>query len=194
MSKQMTKAEFVAYMIEQSVRHMAALSATTEIKTFLGGKATAAKYGGKVIKKAKVTFNHSIEYEKAVKNKMVKFGLDPETFRAEEHLYIRRILTSDGKLSSMGYHKDDENKPLMERRLYLVTYIMQGCVKSNYEYADAHGNALNSASVHQDLYQHKNNKQADVGLLNTSEQVMYRAYSLDSVKALSFEGEQIVIV
>ena len=82
----------------------------------------------------------------------------------------------------------------MERRLYLVTYIMQGCVRSNYEYADAQGNPLNSASVHQDLYQHKNNKQADAGLVNANEQVMYRAYSLDSVKALSFEGEQITII
>jgi hypothetical protein len=192
---QMSVIDFVTFMCTKTNRHMAALTAETCIdnKQMQGGKKTAEKYGGYVTKLSRITFNHSIDYQKAVENRLKKFDLDPEAFVAEEHLFARRA-TFNGKLTSMAYHKDDAAKLPSERRWYLVTYIMDGIVKSKYEYTDANGNQVDAAVLHADLYDKRSKKQIDAGLIDMSQQVIYRNYSVNNLKNVKFDGLDIDII
>jgi len=192
---QMTRQEFLTLMLGQTHRQMAYMKTKTMLKKeqMKGGKATAAKYGGFVTKNASITFNHGINYENAVKRKLIAFELNPEAFVAEEHPFIKRALYN-GKLTSMGFHKADEQLPLMERRWYVVTYIMNGCVKSVYDYVDANGVAVDGNTIHADLYDHKSKKQADAGLVNIEDQVMYRNYSINSVVVIHIDKMEITLI
>jgi hypothetical protein len=191
----MSVMDFVYFMLNQHHRHMAGLTAETCIdnKQMKGGKSTAEKYGGYVTKLSRITWNHSIDYQKAVENKLKKFELDPTKFLAEEHLFAIRAI-SNGKPTSMAYHKDDAAKLPSERRWYLVTYVMDGIVKSNYEYTDAKGNKIDAAVLHSDLYDKRSRKQIDAGLIDMSQQVIYRNYSVNSLKNVRIEGYDIDIV
>jgi len=73
---QMSVIDFVTFMCTKTNRHMAALTAETCIdnKQMQGGKKTAEKYGGYVTKLSRITFNHSIDYQKAVENGYVKLS------------------------------------------------------------------------------------------------------------------------
>lgn len=192
---EMSRMQFLAMMLTMTHRHMAALTANTKMDKaqMKGGKVTAAKYGGFVTKMARITWNHSVDYLKAVKAKLEKFGLDPEGFLASEHKFVRRALFN-GKLTTMGYHKDDAHLPVEERRWYLIAYVMNGCVKSEYSYTDANGNAVDKASFHADLYDVRSKKQIDAGLVNLDQQVMYRNYSLENVLQVNMEGMEITLV
>lgn len=187
----MSKADFVVFMANHAEKPFAAIEAETKIDRFKGGKATAAKYGGYVIKRSVVTFKASVEYEEAVKNIMKKFGLNPEAFVAEEHKYATRYL-ADGKLSSVAYHKDDADKDMSERRNYLVTYVMKGCVKTKYTYTDANGIERNADEVNADLYDNTSKKQEAVGL-DAEKQLIYRNYSISSIKRVMMYGYEIEI-
>jgi hypothetical protein len=191
----MSVMEFVMFMLRFNHRHMAAMTAATclDNKNMKGGKATAAKYGGYIDKVATITFNHAIDYQKAVENRLKRFDQDPEKFLAEEHKYARRAL-HEGKLTSMAYHKDDAHLVPSERRWYLVTYVMDGVVKSKYSYTDANGNPLEPSQVHADLYEKSSKKQAEAGLVNIEDQVMYRNYSVHNLKNVKFEGYDIDIL
>lgn len=192
---QMSVVDFVLFMLRHTHRHMAALTSETclDNKNMKGGKATAEKYGGYVTKLSRITWNHSIDYEKAVKNKLEKFGLNPDNFLAEEHKFAKRA-TFEGKLTSMAYHKADENLPISERRWYLVAYVMDGVVKSKYEYTDANGNPVEPHIIHADLYDKTSKKQADAGLTDIDQQVLYRNYSVENLRNLKFEGYDIDII
>ncbi len=192
---QMSVMDFVLFMLGYTHRHMAGLTAATCIDAaqMKGGKKTAAKYGGYVNKLATLTWNHAVDYQKAVENKLKKFDLDPERFLAEEHLFARRA-TLNGKLTSMAYHKDDAAKLPSERRWYLVTYIMDGVVKSRYSYTDANGNNVDAAVLHADLYDKRSRKQMDAGLTSIDMQVIYRNYSVNNLKNIKFEGYDIDII
>lgn len=192
---EMTRMQFLTFMLGMTHRHMAALEATTKMDKaqMKGGKSTAAKYGGFVMKHAKITWNHGVDYLKAVKAKLEKFGLDPEAFLASEHLFIRRAL-HDGKLTTMGYHKADIDLPIEERRWYLIAYVMNGVVKSQYDYTDANGNEVDKQSFHADLYDVKSKKQSDAGLDTLDKQVLYRNYSLNSIDRVMFDGYDITLV
>jgi hypothetical protein len=192
---QMSVLDFVLFMLRFTHRHMAGLTAETCLDNaqMKGGKATAAKYGGYVTKLSRITWNHSVDYENAVKNKLVKFGLDPEAFIAGEHRFAKRALC-DGKLTTMAYHKDDEHLPISERRWYLVAYIMDGIVKSKYAYTDANGNEVDADTLHADLYDKRSRKQADAGLTEIEQQVIYRNYSVENLRNIRFEGYDIDIV
>lgn len=193
---QFSPIDFVEFMRKFSHRHMAYLTAETCIdnKQMKGGKVTAAKYGGHVTKVASMTWNHAIDYQKAVENKLKKFDLDPTTFLAEEHRFIIRELTDDGKPSSVGYHKEDKDLPRSERRWYLIAYIMDGIVASKYAYTDANGCDVLSATIHADLYDKKSKKQADAGLVDIEQQVIYRNYSVLNLKNVRFDGYDIDII
>lgn len=192
---QMSRIEFVMFMLGFTHRHMAALEATTKMdkSQMKGGKVTASKYGGFVIKNAKITWNHGVDYLKAVKAKLEKFGLDPEAFLASEHKFVRRAL-KDGKLTTMGYHKEDEELPISARRWYLITYVMNGVVKSSYDYTDANGNPVDKQSFHADLYPVTSKKQADAGLDTIDKQVLYRNYGINSINKVMFDGYEITLV
>lgn len=193
---QFSPIDFVEFMRKFSHRHMAFLTAETCIdnKQMKGGKVTAAKYGGHVTKVASMTWNHAIDYQKAVENKLKKFDLDPTTFLAEEHKFIIRELTDDGKPSSVGYHKDDKDLPRSQRRWYLIAYIMDGIVKSKYDYKDAKGCHVEPSVLHADLYDKRSKKQADVGLVDIEQQVIYRNYSVLNLKNVRFDGYDIDII
>ena len=192
---QMSVVDFVLFMLQYTHRHMAGLTAETclDNKQMKGGKTTAAKYGGYVTKLARITWNHSIDYQKAVENKLAKFGLDPDAFLAGEHLFARRA-TLNGKLTSMAYHKDDAHLLPSERRWYLVTYVMDGIVKSKYQYTDANGNEVDAATLHADLYDKRSRKQIEAGLTTMDMQVIYRNYSVENLRNVKFEGYDIDIV
>lgn len=193
---QFSPIEFVDFMRNFSHRHMAYLTAETciEAAQMKGGKATAAKYGGHVTKVASMTWNHAVDYQKAVENKLKKFDLDPTAFLAEEHRFIIRELTDDGKPSSVGYHKDDKDLPRSQRRWYLITYIMDGIVKSKYAYTDANNAQVDPATLHADLYDKTSRKQADAGLTSIEQQVIYRNYSVLNLKNVRFDGYDIDII
>lgn len=193
---QFTPIEFVEFMRKFSHRHMAYLTAETciEAAQMKGGKATAAKYGGSVTKVASMTWNHAIDYQKAVENKLRKFDLDPTAFLAEEHRFIIRELTDDGKPSSVGYHKADKHLPRNERRWYLIAYIMDGIVKSKYAYTDANGNDVQPSVLHADLHTKDSKKQADAGLVTIDMQVIYRNYSVLNLHNVRFDGYDIDII
>ena len=190
----MSVLDFVMFMLRHTHRHMSAMTADTCIdnKQMVGGKKTAAKYGGYVNKLATITWNHAVDYQKAVENKLKKFDLNPEAFLAEEHRYAKRAICG-GKLTSMAYHKDDEILPISERRWYLVTYVMNGIVKSKYQYTDANGNEVDAAVLHADLSDKRSKKQVDAGLVDIEQQVIYRNYSVGNLKNLKFEGYDIEI-
>lgn len=192
---QMSVIDFVAFMCTKTNRHMGAATTKTckDNKDMRGGKKTAEKYGGHVTKISRLTFNHSIDYQKAVENRLKKFDLNPEAFLAEEHKFAKRALYN-GKLTSMAYHKDDENKVPSERRWYLVMYIMDGIVKSKYEYTDAFGNVVDPNIIHADLYDKTSKKQADAGLTDIKDQVMYRQYSVENLVNVKFDGLDIDII
>lgn len=189
----LSRMEFVKFMLQFSHRHMAALTAETCIDNaqMVGGKSTAAKYGGFVTKVASLTWNHAVDYQKAVENKLKKFELDPTAFLAEEHRFAKRALTADGKLSSLSYHKDDAEKPEEDRRWYLVAYIMDGIVKSKYAYTDAKGCHVDPAVLHADLRDKRSRKQADAGLVDIEQQVIYRNYSVLNLHNVKFDGYDI---
>ena len=191
----LTRMELLTMLLGLTHKHFAAMIATTQIDRtqMKGGKATAAKYGGHVMKTAAITFLESVDYEKAVRNKLEKFDLAPEKFLAEEHKYARRAL-HNGKLTSVAYHKDDVALPIADRRWYLVTYIMNGVVASKYAYTDANGNPVDAEVLHADLYDKSSKKQAEAGLTNIEEQVIYRNYSLNSIDKISFEGNEITLI
>ena len=191
----MTHEEFIMFMLGQTVRHMAGLTSDTLIKKeqMKGGKTTAAKYGGHVRKVATLTWNHAVDYQKAVENKLKKFELNPEAFVAEEHLFARRA-TLNGKLTSLAYHKEDADLPILDRRWYLVTYVMDGVVKSRYAYTDANGAPVDPATIHADLYDKSSRKQADAGLTSIDMQVIYRNYAVKSLKNVRFEGYDITLI
>lgn len=193
---QFSPIDFVEFMRKFSHRHMAYLTAQTciEAAQMKGGKVTAAKYGGSVTKVASMTWNHAIDYQKAVENKLKKFDLDPTTFLAEEHRFIIRELTDDGKPSSVGYHKEDKELPRSQRRWYLIAYIMDGIVASKYAYTDANGCDVLPATIHADLYDKKSRKQADAGLVDIEQQVIYRNYSVINLKNVRFDGYDIDII
>ena len=190
----MNREEFVNFMLGHTHRHMAGLTADTliEKEQLRGGKKTAAKYGGYVKKNAKLTWNHGVDYQKAVENKLKKFDLNPEAFLSEEHRYARRALLNN-KLTSMAYHKADADLPLADRRWYLVTYIMDGVVKSRYGYTDANGNVVEPDTLHAELYDKISTKQANAGLTTIDMQVIYRNYSINSLTKISFEGYDITL-
>jgi hypothetical protein len=192
---QMPIIDFVAFMCTKVNRHMGAakVKVCKDAKDMRGGKKTAEKYGGHVIKVSQLTFNHSINYQIAVENRLKKFNLNPEAFLAEEHKFAKRALYN-GKLTSMAYHKDDENKVPSERRWYLVMYIMDGVVKSKYEYTDAFGNVVDPNIIHADLYDKTSKKQADAGLVNPKDQVQYRQYAVENLINIKFDGLDIDII
>ena len=191
----MTHADFVLFMLGHTNRHMAGLTSETLIKKeqMKGGKATAEKYGGHVRKVATLTWNHAVDYQRAVENKLAKFDLDPEAFIAGEHLFARRA-TLNGKLTSMAYHKEDADLPILDRRWYLITYVMDGVVKSRYAYTDANGAPVDPATIHADLYDKGSRKQADAGLTSIDMQVIYRNYSVKSLRNVRFEGYDITLI
>lgn len=191
----LTRMELLTMLLGLTHKHFAAMTATTKIgkEQMKGGKATAAKYGGYVMKTAAITFLESVDYEKAVRNKLEKFDLDPEKFLADEHKFARRAL-HNGKLTSVAYHKDDAALPIADRRWYLVTYIMQGVVASKYAYTDANGNPVDAEVLHADLYDKGSKKQAEAGLTDPENQVWYRNYSLNSIDKISFEGNEITLI
>lgn len=186
--------DFVRFMCGQTHKHFAALTAETIIDAaqMKGGKVTAAKYGGYVTKLARITWHESIDYQKAVEAKLRKFDLDPTAFLAQEHKYAKRALFN-GKLTSMAFHKADENLPIDARRWYIVTYVMDGIVKSTYDYKNAFGAAVLPAAIHADLYPKGSKKQADAGLVNIADQVIYRNYGIGSLHQVSVEGMQIAL-
>lgn len=189
----LSRMEFVRFMMLHSHRHMAALTAETCIDNaqMKGGKKTAEKYGGFVTKVASLTWNHAVDYQKAVENKLKKFELDPTAFLAEEHRFAKRALTKDGKLSSIAYHIEDAELPEEDRRWYLVAYIMDGIVKSRYTYTDAKGCNVEPSVLHADLYDKRSKKQADAGLVNIEQQVIYRNYSVKNLHNVKFDGYDI---
>lgn len=191
----LTKSEFISLMLNHTHKHFASITATTLLdnKQMKGGKKTAEKYGGYVVKTAKITFSHAVDYEKAVKAKLEKYDLNPEKFVAEEHPFAKRALCG-GKLTSLSYHKDDESLAIDDRRWYLVVYVMDGCVKSDYSYIDANGNDIAPEVIHADLYDKTSRKQADAGLTDISQQVIYRNYKVDSLDIVNFEKNEITII
>lgn len=190
----MSRMEFVNFMCGQTHKHFAALTAETIIDAaqMKGGKVTAAKYGGFVKKVARITWHESVDYQRVVETKLKKFDLDPTAFLAEEHKFAKRELCG-GKLTSMAYHKADELLPIDARRWYLVVYVMDGIVKSTYNYTNAFGAPVLPAVIHADLYDKRSKKQADAGLVNIADQVIYRNYSINSLHQVSVEGMQIAL-
>lgn len=188
----MTKAQFLAYMMQETSKPFSAIRTQTKIERFKGGKATAAKYGGHVIKEALVTFVANTEYQKAVDNACKKFGIDPAAFVAEEHPYAERY-TNGGKLTSVAFHKEDAALPAELRRNYLVAHIVKGCVSTQYAYTDANGMPVDAADLHADLYDNTSKKQADVGLVGDM-QVIYRNYKFESIRRVSYMGMDIELV
>lgn len=192
----LTKTEFLSLMLGMTHRHFASLTSETIIdkSQMKGGAATAAEFGGYVTKNSRITWHHSIDYKKAVDAKLVQFDLNPEAFIASEHLYARRELFG-GKLTSMSYHKDDAMLDIANRRWYLVTYVMQGgVVSSEYTYTDAFGNIVDASYLHTKLYDKRSKKQMDAGLVDITQQVIYRNYRIESLRTVHTEGMEITLV
>jgi hypothetical protein len=67
-------------------------------------------------------------------------------------------------------------------------------VKSKYEYTDAFGKVVDPNIIHADLYDKTSKKQADAGLTDIKDQVMYRQYSVENLVNVKFDGLDIDII
>ena len=154
-----------------------------------GGKKTLAQFGGIVYKFTRANAMTNIDYTTAVANKLAKYGID-DTYQHEEHKWLDRHKTENGKLTPLGYHRADSHLPLMERRLYIVLSFLNVFEVS---YFDADFNPIPNEVIAPLRYDNTSKKQIEAGIPQ-DDQIIYRQYKLESIREITINGTIFTIV
>lgn len=187
---QLTPIDLVGKLMGLKGHPFGALKFFNEVSDLKGGKSTFNQFGGKVYKYMRLNYMNNIDYKTAIENRMKAEGLNPDLFQHEGHKWLTRYKV-DNELTTLGYHKEDENLPMEEKRWYLVVYIVSGKQVFETAYYDANFQPIPMETIKPLLRDKTSAKQSEVGLTN---QVYYRNFKIESVRELSMNGEVYTIV
>lgn len=163
-----------------------------QVTDLIGGKRTFEQFsGGKVYKYMNLNFMANVDYQRSIVRKMEAMGLNPESFQAEEHKWMKRYF-HNGKLTTLGFHEADADLPMHERRWYLTLYIISGQVFET-TYYDGSFQPIPNEVIKPLLRDKSSKKQADAGLVGDA-QVYYRNFKIESVRELSYNGKVVSVV
>ena len=188
-----TPTELVSKLMGIEGHPFGAIKFFNEVTDLVGGKKTFAQFGGKLYKYMRLNGMTNIDYVKAITNRMEREGLNPTDFQHEEHLWMKRYYNENGKLTTLGYHKADEDLPINERRWYVAIYFVSGKQVFETTYYDSEFKEVPMEVIKPLLRDKTSSKQVSAGLTGDN-QVVYRNFKIESIREIAINGEVISVV